>query len=205
MNSSGGPTTPAAPRRPYRQRARAEAAERTAVRIMDAAYALFSERLYDELTLADVARAAGVSMQTVIRRFGSKEGLVEAVSARVRGQVSAQRDEAPVGDVAGAVANLVEHYEQMGDQVLHLLAQEARVPAFRAAVDGGRALHHEWVRRTFAPQLAGLRGQELRRRHGQLVAVCDVYVWKILRRDLGMGRAQVELAIRELVERAQGE
>lgn len=205
MKSGSGSTPAAAPRRPYRQRARAEAAERTAERIMDAAFELFSERLYDELTLADVAHAAGVSTQTIIRRFGSKEGLIEAVGQRVRGQVSAQRDEAPVGDVAGAVANLVEHYEQMGDQVLHLLAQEARVPAFGAAVDGGRRLHHEWVRRTFAPQLAGLRGAELDRRHGQLVAICDVYVWKILRRDLGMGRAQVELAIRELVERSQGE
>lgn len=199
---SAGPT---APRRGYTMRARAAAAERTGERIMDAAFELFGRRLYDEVTLGDVAAAAGVTTQTVIRRFGSKEGLIEAVGERVRGQVGAQRDQAPVGDVAGAVANLVEHYEQMGDGVLHLLAQEERVPAFRAATDMGRAMHHEWVARTFAPQLAGLRGAERRRRHAQLVAVTDVYVWKILRRDFGLPRAQVEHAIRELVERTGGE
>jgi AcrR family transcriptional regulator len=186
--------------RPYAMRARAEAAERTGERILDAAFAAFNQRLYDEVTLDDVAHRAGVSTQTVIRRFGSKEGLVAAVSARVREQVGAQRGEAPVGDVAGAVANLLDHYEEMGDSVLHLLAQEGRVAPFREAAERGRVLHREWVARTFAPWLEPLDGPERRRRHAQLVAVTDVYVWKLLRRDLRLGRAQTALALRELIE-----
>lgn len=179
-------------------RARADAAAETERRITDAAFALFSERLYDQVSLADIAAAAGVSSQTVIRRFGSKEGLVTAVGERAARDVRAQRDEAPADDVNAAISNLVEHYEREGDRVLHLLAQETRVPAFREITDGGRDLHYAWVDRVFAPHLAGLRGAARRRRRGQLIAACDVYVWKVLRRDLGLSRGDVERALGEM-------
>lgn len=181
-------------------RARADAAAETQRRIIDAALELFSSRLYDQVALADVAEAAGVSSQTVIRRFGSKEGLVAAVGEHAGAHVRKQRDEAPADDVAAAIANLVEHYEEEGDRVLHLLAQESRVPAFKGLTDEGRELHYAWVERVFATHLAGLRGTARRRRRGQLIATCDVYVWKVLRRDLGLSRGDVERALGGMVD-----
>ena len=44
-----------------------------------------------------------------------------------------------------------------------------------------------------------LSGVERKRRLGQLVAVCDVYVWKLLRHDAGLSRRQTELALVELL------
>jgi len=35
----------------------------------------------------------------------------------------------------------------------------------------------------------------------QLVAMCDVYVWKILRRDIGLEVEEAEEAIVEMIER----
>jgi AcrR family transcriptional regulator len=186
-------------RRRYRMGARAEAVAETGHRILSAAIGLYTERYYDQVSLEDVAARAGVTVQTVLRRFGNKEGLIEAASEEARGRVSSQRDEAPVGDVAGAVANLVDHYEVWGDGVLRLLTQEDRVPAFRLATDAGRAMHREWVERTFAPLLAQRRGESRERLLAQLVAVCDVYVWKVLRRDLGLSREQTELALGEMI------
>ncbi len=180
-------------------RARADAAAETQRRIIDAALELFSARLYDQVALADVAEAAGVSSQTVIRRFGSKEGLVAAVGEHAGAHVRAQRDEAPADDVDAAVANLVAHYEQEGERVLHLLAQETRVPAFKEVTDAGRELHYAWVDRVFATHIAGLRGAARRRRRGQLIAACDVYVWKVLRRDLGLSRRDVERALSGMI------
>jgi AcrR family transcriptional regulator len=52
--------------------ARAEAAEATGERILDAALELFGERPTDQIPLDEVASRAGVSVQTVIRRFGGK-------------------------------------------------------------------------------------------------------------------------------------
>ena len=187
-------------RRPYRMTARADAAAATGERILDAAEELFWKEPLERIALAEVAAGAGVSVQTVIRRFGSKDGVMEAAAQRAIGQVRDQRDRAPVGDVPGAVANLLDHYEAVGDRALRLLSEEDRSPAMARYTEDGRRLHRDWVRRTFAPQLAGRRGAERRRRLAQLVAICDVYTWKLLRRDAGLSRAQTERALVELID-----
>jgi AcrR family transcriptional regulator len=180
--------------------ARAESAAATGERILDAAIAVFWERPWEHVTLEEVARRAGVTVQTVIRRFGGRDGLLAAAAERETERVRAQRYQAPVGDAAGAVRVLVDHYEAMGDRILRLLADEHRAAELRAIADGGRAFHREWCERVFAPALSSLAGPERRRRLAQLVAVCDVYTWKLLRRDSGLGRRQTELALVELLE-----
>ena len=192
-------------KRPYRMRARAEAAAETRRRILEATIELHRERYFDQVSLEDIAKRAGVTVQTVIRRFGNKERLIEVAAEEGNKQVARQRDQAPVGDVEGAVKNLIEHYEEWGDSVLRLLAQEERVPAFRSVTDAGRALHYEWVERTFAPLLAERTGTARRRLSAELIAICDVYFWKILRRDLGLSREQTELALRETILALKGE
>jgi AcrR family transcriptional regulator len=184
--------------------ARPEAAAATAERILDAAVAVFWQRPVDDIPLEEVARRAGVSVQTVIRRFGGKDGLLAAAAERETERVRRQRDQAPVGDVAGAVRNLVDHYEQLGAGVLRLLAQEDRSPVLRALADQGRAYHAGWCERVFAPALEGLRGAERSRRLAQLVAVTDVLTWKLLRRDRHLSRRQTQLALIELLEPLMG-
>jgi len=51
-------------------------------RILTAAWDLFAERGFDEVTVADVAAAAGVARATVFNHFESKQGLVEALTVR---------------------------------------------------------------------------------------------------------------------------
>jgi AcrR family transcriptional regulator len=186
-------------RRPYRMGARAASAAATGERILDAAVEVFWEQPAEQLSLDEVARRAGVSVQTVIRRFGNKEGLFTAAGERESERIRRQRDEAPVGDVAGAARVMVEHYEARGDLVVKLLAEEHRVPRLAEIADRGRVVHREWCARVFAPALAGRSGVERQRRLAQLVAVCDVYTWKLLRRDAGLSRQQTELALVELL------
>jgi AcrR family transcriptional regulator len=135
-------------------RARAEAAAETRARILRAVLELHVERFHDQITLEDVARRAGVTVQTVLRRFGSRDLLVTAAAEQATSEVLARRSTAPVGDVDGAVENLLDHYEEWGRSAMRLLAQEERVPQLRAVSDGGRAAHYAWVVRTFGPFLA---------------------------------------------------
>lgn len=180
-------------------RARAEMAEQTQRRILESVLVLFGERWFDEMSLADVASRSGVTVQTVLRRFGSKDGLIAAAGEALRQQVESHRRQAPAGDVVGAVGNLMDHYEEVGDLVLRALAQEATHASIRALTDQGRMLHHEWVDRTFAPLLDESSGEERARLRASMIAITDVYTWKILRRDLGLPRAQVEAALREMI------
>lgn len=180
--------------------ARAVSAQQTSDRILAAAFDRFAVALFDEVTLEQIAADAAVTVQTVIRRFGSKEGIVAALTQVRQAEVAAQRGEAPVGDLAGAVANLVEHYEAEGDLMMHLLRQETRVPAFAEVAAHGRRIHSQWCDRVFAPWLAARSGVARRRLGAQLVAVCDLYAWHLLRRQQGLSRRQTRLALLELVE-----
>lgn len=173
--------------------ARAASARRTAERILDATVEQFTLRPYDEVSLQDVADSAGVTVQTVLRRFGSKGQLVAAASARALAQVRAERANAPSGDLDAALDNLAAHYEAWGDRVLRLLAQEDRVPEVRAVTEQGRRLHEEWARRVF-----GTLGPEIRLE--ALLAATDVLVWKVLRRDRGLDAASYRRALDHLVK-----
>jgi AcrR family transcriptional regulator len=187
-------------KRPYRMRARADAVLATEERILDAAVEVFWERPTEQIALEEVGRRAGVAKQTVLRRFGSKADLVAAAAEHEVARVEAERGDVVPGDVPGAVRVLVAHYERIGDAVLRLLAEESRNGALTPLADSGRTSHARWCERAFAPALAGLRGATRRRRHAQLIVVTDVYAWKLLRRDRGLGRRQTETALRELVE-----
>ena len=63
--------------RTYRMRARAEAAEQTRLRIIGAAIELAFEKPVAAITLPVIAERASVSVQTVLRQFGSREALIE--------------------------------------------------------------------------------------------------------------------------------
>ena len=181
-------------------RARAVSAAATGARILEAARTRLLIQPYDETTLDDIAADAGVTVQTVLRRFGSKDGLVRAIIERIGREAIAQRDLAPAGDVVGAVAVLVEHYEQLGDMVMQVLRQELRVPVFAEFTEIGRTYHRDWVARVFAPWLDTRVDAERERLHAQLVAACDVYTWFLLRRQGRLSRRSAEDAIGELVE-----
>ncbi|GAC1540694.1 MAG: hypothetical protein NVS3B12_27800 [Acidimicrobiales bacterium] len=180
---------------------RAESASATAERILDAAAGEFVDGTpIAGITLEAVAARAGVSVQTVLRRFRDKDSLFAAAAERQTVRVASERDVAVPGDPAGAVANLAAHYERDGHLALRLLAEEASSPFLATVTAAGRAYHRFWCQRVFGPCLDGLHGDERNRRLAQFVAVCDVYVWKLLRHDAGLDRQAYTQAVLELLE-----
>src|SRR5512135_3431100 len=57
---------------------RAERAEATRRRVVEAASRLFVERGYRAATIESIADAADVSVETIYKRFGNKAGLLKA-------------------------------------------------------------------------------------------------------------------------------
>jgi AcrR family transcriptional regulator len=151
------------------------------------------------VTLNDVAARSGVTVQTVIRRFGSKEQLFAAVAHREGARIRASRDVPVAAGLPAALNALVDHYETDGDVVLHLLAQERRVASVAEAVHEGRRLHRDWVERHCRDVFSATRGKERERRIHAAIAATDLGTWKLLRRDLGLDKAEVAAVMLELV------
>jgi AcrR family transcriptional regulator len=179
---------------------RAAAAEATRERILDAACDAFLASWYDDVTLRDLATAADVALQTVVNHFGTKEALYGAAVERISDAIESRRYDVEPGDVEGVVAALIDDYDRTGDFILRMLAEEGRIAVVEPGLARGRRGHQGWVAHVFSAALTSLRGAARQRRLAQLVAVTDVYTWKLLRRDKGLSRDQTILAVCELVE-----
>ncbi len=186
--------------RKYSQVARAAAADDTAKRIIDAFLGRLLTDWFDEITLDRIAADAGVTVQTVIRRFGGKDGLLASAVKIMAEQINAQRA-TPPGDVHRLVTNLMKDYERTGDAVIRLLALEPRHPALKEVLDIGRGEHRQWVATGFADQLNQIStASEREKTLDALVTVTDVYTWKLLRRDMNRSRAATAATMRRLIE-----
>ncbi|MEV4512756.1 helix-turn-helix domain-containing protein [Dactylosporangium sp. NPDC049525] len=184
--------------RPYRQRARAESSSGNTERILTAALELFVERPFEQVTLAAVAERAAVGLQTVIRRVGTKDGLVEAVGAWIAPQVAADLGEPPGPDPALVAAAFRRHYSRWAPMLERTLTQEDSSPALQASAEGGRVAHRAWLAAAFPH----LRGHPVT--FGRLVGVTGVELWLVLTKHEGLSvedaEATVALLIRSVIE-----
>jgi len=153
---------------------------------------------FDEITLENIAKDAGVTVQTVIRRFRGKEGLLCEAVKILAAQINAQRGR-PSGDLAALVDGLYADYERTGDALIRLLAIESRYPAIKRFTDVGRREHRQWISDTMAGPLRNLETAVRPSVVDALVIATDVYAWKLLRRDMGRSIPAAKKTTKSLV------
>jgi AcrR family transcriptional regulator len=185
----------AATTRPYRQGRRAEAAEARTEAILDAALEAFEAKPFDQITLAEVAERAGVGVQTLIRRVQTKDGLVRSVNAWADTRIGEARGEPESSDPDVVATALARQYERYGTLIDRTIRQEELSPALAEGARGGREAHRAWVETAFAAQIAR-GGPQLA---GQLVALCGVELWLVLRRDGGLTVEQTRATVAQLI------
>jgi AcrR family transcriptional regulator len=179
-------------------RARADAVEATRRRLLHAGIEAFGARPYDDVTIAAVARDAGVSHQTLLNHFGSKEGLYMAAVEHVGTRIGELRAAAVPGDVPRIVGALMDQYEEFGDGNARAAALDERSAAVAAMLHGARGYHQQWLAEMFAAHLPA-RGAARREALAALHAATDVFTWKLLRRDLGLSRRATRDTMTRLV------
>jgi len=170
--------------------------------ILDAVGQIIATEDFDAVSMRRVAAKADVSLSTVVRHFGTKDALLAALVSD--GGEDEERDELrrnmEPGDVMAAVRAVVTDYEEAGQQLLHMLAQEHRFPALSELLDLGRRGHRTWVRWAFSPQLGRRRGAKRTQLEDLLVVATDVYTWKLLRIDRRLSERATRAAMTELCE-----
>lgn len=171
--------------RPYDSSKRQAQAQERRRFIIACAAELLGDASADEFRLEDVARAADTSVQTILRAFGSKDGLMLAALE------TAAPDEVDFsvfvdlesGDLERLVLALFTIYDKIGDLVIRMLAEEHRSSEFQTALEVGRQFHKGWVTKVFAPYIDKKPPEERAALFHALLAASDIYIWKILRRD----------------------
>jgi AcrR family transcriptional regulator len=196
---SSAPASSRGRKRAYRMRSRATSAAATGERVRAAATGLFLEQSYDEVSLAAVAESAGVSLPTVLRKFGTKDALF-LECARAFGEREWQVRETPAGDVRGAARTLAQRYEQMMPFWKRYLDLEGRFPSVARVIANARQGHLAWLSTVFAPFLARQPGPIRTRQLATLFGATEIYLWWSWRTHLGLSASESEQVLVELLE-----
>ena len=190
--------------RTYTKVARAEAEQQTRAALIAAADDAFLSGPWEQTSLESIAQTAGVSKQTLLRHFGSKDGLLEQTLRLAIPQVEKQRFSAPTDDVAGAIDNLLDHYEERGGRAMRSTNLDVGGPLAELA-QLSRQFHYDWIDYAFGRWLAPVPSAERARLRGALIAICDVQSWWILAHDLGLSRAEVRATLILCIRRLLGD
>ena len=178
--------------RKYDMGVRAKAAEMTSEEIIRVVGELWMKYSIHEITLQMVAQDAGITVMTILRKFGSKEGLFEAAIRTDTAGIQDVRKESQAGNISQAISILMKEYEYAGLAVIRTLAVENDLPVAAKILKKGRELHREWCQRIFAQYLPASNDKEYKIMLGAFYAATDVYKWKLLRIDLGFSKEETE-------------
>lgn len=182
--------------RPYVMKARAEASAATRERILAAARDLLVTHSFNEMTIEGIADRAETTVRTVLRIFASKEELF-AEALHSLGELG----HAAIipGDVAAMASSTFDFYEKVGDTVIRWLADEPRLPAMHEHLNLGRRHLRAWVAEAFASELKRRDPEARKQLHDALIISFDVYTWKLLRRDFGLGRKAAQAVVESII------
>jgi AcrR family transcriptional regulator len=185
--------------RRYVQDQRATSTRATRDRLLAAAEAAFTGAAYEDVTLSSIAKEAEVSHQTLLNHFESKEGLFMAVVEDMRERLTGARAEVEPGSVPALVEHLMDQYEASGDANARYAMTAERFPMVADQMQFAREFHRAWLAELLADRLPRAK-RERERVLSALHAATDVYTWKLLRRDVGLSRAEVAATMTMLVE-----
>lgn len=171
---------------------RADSASATKARVLACAEELARTNLFDSATLEAVADGAGTTVRTVLRIFGNKELLFSAALDSIGFSMIGPSHQ---GDTGATLGVLYDFYEKYGDMVIRWLADELRVTAISEHLRIGRRNLRNWVREAFTPALSRQSAAERKETLNALIVALDVYTWKLLRRDFGLGRNAAEAVV----------
>jgi AcrR family transcriptional regulator len=119
--------------------------------IVAAALTLFRDKGFGQVTMADIAQAAGVSRRTVYRRFPTKDHIVIEVPMRWLtawdDASAAHRDASPIDAAEACCLAVARYIDAHRADVLTAYAALAESPALATAA---AAANQEWIERLVA-------------------------------------------------------
>jgi AcrR family transcriptional regulator len=185
-------------KRPYRMTKRAEAQDRTRLRITESAVALHNTLGPARTSLSAVAEHAGVRRSTLYRHFPDEEALIQACSAHWRAANQPPDLEAwaaivdPAERLTAALTELYAYYARTEQMLTNLTRDAETEPIVRKSF----SRFGDYLAAAGDVLLAGrgVRGKAKRRTAAALGHALSFTTWRSLTREQGLAEAEaVEL------------
>ena len=184
--------------RSYRTHRRTAAVDQRRAAAVDATRAILFEKGFDAVTLQAVADRTGVSLKSIVRYFGTREGLFRACMRASIAREESSRVASP-GDVAAIAHTLAQRYRPMADWIVHNAHIEFAYPVMEEWMANVRRSHRDWLATAFAPWLPR-KGPVRERRLMALFWATEVRSWWAVSSAFGHGPATAEAVMRETLD-----
>lgn len=169
-------------------------------KILNAMSDLWIEWPLSEITLDKISQRSGVTVRTILRKFGSKDGLLEACIENDADRFTQMRMQVTPGDLDGILEALLAEYELMGDALIRTLTVEYNFHSTQVLLQKARTIHREWCAFVFEPYLPSKSSENYETVLSAFIASTEFYLWKLLRSDLGKSLQQCKQILMHMLE-----
>jgi AcrR family transcriptional regulator len=166
-------------------------AQQVRAAILDAAISELEDRASDDVSMADVAQAAGISLRTVYRYYPDRLSLLRAVGEHVYGTLGVPFDIAGPDDISASFLDAAARLS-MRPQLARALVQTTAGRTVRSAVRGDRV---DSVRAALKPLTDGLDADTARRATAVITHLCSAASWVIVAGESGLDDADAQQAV----------
>jgi AcrR family transcriptional regulator len=166
-------------------------AEQVRAAVLDAVVAELEQRAVDDIAMADVAAAAGISLRTLYRYFPDRAALLHAAGEHLYSGLGIGPEIAGPDDVSASFR----------DAAVKLSARPALTRALvqttsgRAARSAARVQRVEAIRAALAPVTEGLEPDIARRATAVITHLCSAASWVAVSDDSGLDDDDAQQAV----------
>lgn len=145
----------------------------------------------DDLAMADVAAAAGISLRTLYRYFPDRAALLHAAGDHLYTELGVPFEIAGPDDVSASLLNAARRLSARPSLTRALV----QTTAGRAARSPARVQRVESIRRALAPLTTGLDGDAAKRATAVIAHLCSAASWVAVSDDSGLDDEEAQQAV----------
>jgi AcrR family transcriptional regulator len=166
-------------------------AEQVRIAVLDGVIDQLEERPLDDLAMADIAAAAGISLRTLYRYFPDRPALLHAAGEHLYGALGIDYEISGAADVS---ASFLRAARQLATRPA-LTRALVQTSAGRTARSAARTQRLDAIRAALAPLTAGLDEDLARRATAVIAHLCSAASWVAISDDSGLDDEDAQLAV----------
>jgi AcrR family transcriptional regulator len=174
-------------RTPLRERQ----AQQVRVAVLEAVISELESKLVDDVSMADVANAAGISLRTLYRYFPDRSSLLHAAGEHLYGSLGVPFDIAGPEDISGSLLEAARRLSTR-PELTRALVRTTAGRATRSAVRGQRV---EAIRAALQPATDGVDADTSRWATAVIAHLCSAASWVIISDESGLPEADAQRAV----------
>jgi AcrR family transcriptional regulator len=174
-----------------RERLRERQAQQVRAEVLEAVIAQLEDRLIDDISVADIAAAAGVSLRTVYRHFPDRAALLHAAGEHLYGSLGVRYDIAGPDDVAPSFLDAARRLSERPTLARALV----QTTAGRAARSGVRTQRVDSIRLALKPLTDDLDADIARRATAVIAHLCSAASWVSISDESGLNDDEAQQAV----------